>query len=52
MAFGLELSGPRVAEDGAKCIECGQCEDKCPYDLPIIETIKQSVAKARQIMDG
>jgi len=46
----IERFGRRVAEDGAKCIECGKCEAKCPYNLPIIDTIKQSVAKARKIM--
>lgn len=24
-----------------KCIECGECEDKCPYQLPIMEQIRQ-----------
>ncbi|MFC2041411.1 aldo/keto reductase [Chloroflexota bacterium] len=26
-------------EKAADCIECGDCENRCPYHLPIIETI-------------
>jgi len=40
----------RVAEDGPNCVECGQCEEKCPYDLPIIATVRKSVDKARRII--
>jgi len=24
------------------CTECGQCIEKCPYELPIPETIKEN----------
>jgi predicted aldo/keto reductase-like oxidoreductase len=33
---------PRLAREGAACAECGECEEKCPYDLPIIETVARS----------
>lgn len=28
-----------------KCIECGECEDRCPYELPIREMLKTTRAK-------
>ncbi len=28
--------------DVRDCIECGSCEEKCPYDLPITEMLKDS----------
>jgi uncharacterized protein len=33
----------RMMEDVfAKCIECGQCETKCPQKLPIVENIRRA----------
>jgi L-lactate utilization protein LutB len=34
------------------CVECGGCEEKCPCDLPIIETIKRTAELARGMMDA
>ena len=31
------------------CTECGICEDRCPFDLPIIETLKEVDKKAEAI---
>ena len=44
-------AGPakRLVEKAPNCVECGECEEKCPYDLPIIETIKQAVELAERI---
>jgi predicted aldo/keto reductase-like oxidoreductase len=28
--------------DADKCIKCGECEPKCPYNLPIIEMLEKA----------
>jgi predicted aldo/keto reductase-like oxidoreductase len=41
------LSEDWIAEAGRSvenCIECGECEDKCPYDLAIMEGIRRGAA--------
>jgi predicted aldo/keto reductase-like oxidoreductase len=34
----------KAMESVAECIECGQCEEKCPYNLPIIDLLKENLA--------
>jgi len=33
-----------------KCIECGECEQKCPYELSIIEEIRRGAEAFQQVL--
>lgn len=33
-----------LSQHASDCQECGECEEKCPYDLPIREMLKQARA--------
>jgi hypothetical protein len=41
-----------VLKKAEHCTECGECEKKCPYELPIIETIRRSLELARRLVHG
>ncbi len=32
-----------------KCVECGECEEKCPYDLPIVEMLRDHAERYREL---
>jgi hypothetical protein len=38
----------KAMESAAECIECGECEQKCPYNLPIADLLKENLALYRE----
>ncbi len=40
---------PEAMEKAAECTECGECEEKCPFNLPIREMIKESYSLYEQV---
>ena len=51
-SFWKRFSPERIASDGFaqgvrtanNCVECGECEEKCPYHLPIREMLVENLA--------
>jgi len=41
---GVKAWLEKPMENVVKCIECGECEEKCPYNLPIIDMLKENLA--------
>jgi predicted aldo/keto reductase-like oxidoreductase len=39
-------------QTGRNCIECGECEEKCPYQLPIREMIAEYMAFYERALQG
>ncbi len=39
-----------LVKKAAECTECGECMERCPYDLPIPEMIKNSLKLANDAM--
>jgi predicted aldo/keto reductase-like oxidoreductase len=41
----------KAMESVSECIECGQCEEKCPYNLPVADLLKENLALFKKIED-
>jgi len=41
-----------IVEEGRGCIQCGECEERCPYDLPIREMIEENIAFYDRMLDN
>jgi predicted aldo/keto reductase-like oxidoreductase len=39
----------KMLQKGANCTECGECMERCPYDLPIPDMIKENVNLMKQM---
>ena len=53
--FGAETAARRwgsSVEKAKACTECGECEEKCPYQLPIRERMKEVVVIYDRILAG
>jgi predicted aldo/keto reductase-like oxidoreductase len=50
VTYGLKVWASKLFEGlkvGAEnCIECGECEKKCPYEIPILEILKNIKCKS------
>lgn len=39
-------------ETAENCVQCGQCEEKCPYELPVTEMIQESLDHYRRFCEA
>ena len=42
----------KAMETVRNCIECGECMERCPYDLPIPEMIRSHLTMYEQHLAG
>jgi predicted aldo/keto reductase-like oxidoreductase len=49
---GLEDQLQNAIEKADSCIECGDCEGRCPYHLPIRELLKESSSSLTRLLES
>lgn len=37
---------------GCNCVGCGECEEKCPYGLPIREMMRENIEYHKRFLEG
>jgi predicted aldo/keto reductase-like oxidoreductase len=42
----------QMADSIPRCTQCGACEEKCPYKLPIRQMLQQTLQKAQALLEG
>jgi predicted aldo/keto reductase-like oxidoreductase len=42
----------RAGESVENCIECGECEEKCPYKLPIMQDIRKGAEALQRVLEA
>ncbi|MFC1717647.1 4Fe-4S dicluster domain-containing protein, partial [Candidatus Poribacteria bacterium] len=35
--------GQNMVEKAETCIDCGECEERCPYELPVRDMMQENV---------
>ncbi len=49
---GTEERFARYVEQAGDCIECGECESRCPYHLPIRELLPEKAASLERLLEA
>jgi hypothetical protein len=42
---------PETVSTGLTCLDCGECETRCPYQLPIRRIIKENMTLYERILN-
>jgi predicted aldo/keto reductase-like oxidoreductase len=49
---GTEERFAGVIEKAETCIQCGECESRCPYHLPIRELLPEKTASLAKLLEA
>jgi len=44
--------GPEIGFYPSDCIQCGECESRCPYKLPIRELLPEKTASLSRLLEA
>ena len=49
---GFEKRLSDAIEKATACLECGDCEERCPYHLPIMKLLKEESASLTKLLEA